>query len=65
MEKITTKDKFKDVIDYLDSTEDGEAGEEPHGASYQAQLSVDLYPLISLDLIKRCRAEKYLDNLKL
>ena len=38
LSKINRKSKPEDKVDYLDPTEDGEASEKTHSASYQTQL---------------------------
>ena len=49
--------------DDLDSTDDGESGEEPHGASNETQLGLSLDLLVSLHLVKGCRVKVDMDQL--
>ena len=50
--------------DDLNPTDDGEASEEPHGASNETQLGLRLDLLVSLDVIKGCRVKVDLNQLK-
>ena len=50
--------------DDLDSTDDGESSEEPHGASNETQLGLSLDLLVSLHLVKGCSVKVDLDQLK-
>ena len=52
------------VIDDLDPTEDGEASEEPHGASNETQLGLHLDLLVSLNVVEGCRVKVDLDQPK-
>ena len=52
-----------DVVNDLHPTEDGEAGEESHGAADQTQLGVDCHLHIPLYFIKGCCVKVYLDHL--
>ena len=49
------------IKENLDPTEDGEAGEEAHGASNQPELSLQSQLSISLDLIVAGRHKEDLD----
>ena len=56
-------EELGEVVDDLYSAEDGEAGEESHGAADQTQLGVGCHLHISLYLVI-CRCVKeYLDHL--
>ena len=50
--------------DYLNATDDGEASEEPHGASDETQLGLCLDLLVSLHLVKGCSVKVDLHQLK-
>ena len=50
--------------DDLNTTDDGEASEEPHGASDKTKLGLRLHSLVSLDLVECGRVEENLDQLK-
>ena len=54
----------EDVVKYLDGTEDGEAGEEPHGAADQAQLGLNGHLPVLLYLVIGRRVKVDLDNLQ-
>ena len=47
----------------LHSTDNGETSEESHGATNETQLGLRLDLLVSLDVVKRGRAEKDLHQL--
>ena len=51
------------VVDDLPPAEDGEAGEEPHGAPDQAQGSLRCNPFVLLYLIKCCSTKVDIDKL--
>lgn len=51
------------VVDDLHPTEDGEAGEESHGAADQTQLGVECHLHISLYLVICCCVKVDLDDL--
>ena len=48
----------------LHPTDDGESSEEPHGASDQTQLGLNLDLLVSLDVVKGCRVKVDLHHVK-
>ena len=50
--------------DDLDAADDGEPSEEPHGASDETQLGIDLYLLVSLHLVEGGRVKVDLNQLK-
>ena len=50
-------DKPEDKEYYLDATDDGEASEEPHGASNETQLGLRLDLLVSLDVVEGGRVK--------
>ena len=50
--------------DDLDSADDGEPSEEPHGASNEAQLGLDLDLLVSLNVVEGRRVKVDLHQLK-
>ena len=50
--------------DDLDSTDDGEASQESHGASNETQLGLQLDLLVSLDVVEGGRVKVDLDKLK-
>ena len=43
--------------DDLNTTDDGESSEEPHGASNETQLGLGLDLLVSLNVVKGCRVK--------
>ena len=47
----------------LNPADDGESGEEPHGAPNEAQLGLRLDPLVSLDVVKGGRVKVDLHQL--
>ena len=51
-------------VDDFNSTDDGEASEETHGASDEADLVLQLDLLIPLDLVKGGCVKKDLDQLQ-
>ena len=52
-------------IEYdLNAADDGEAAEEPHGASDEAQLGLSLDLLVSFYIVKRCCVKVDLHQLK-
>ena len=57
---LVTEEKEDD----LDAADDGEPGEEPHGASDEAQLGLRLDLLVSLDVVEGGRVKVYLHQLK-
>ena len=50
--------------DDLNPADDGESSEESHGASNEAQLGLQLYLLVSLDVVEGCRVKVDLHQLK-
>ena len=50
--------------DDLDPADDGEPGEEPHGASDEAQLTLDLDLFVPLDVVEGRRVKVDLHQLK-
>ena len=50
--------------DDLDAADDGEPGEEPHGASNETQLGLRLDLLVSLDVVEGRRVKVDLNQLK-
>ena len=50
--------------DDLNPTDDGEASEEPHGASNETQLGLRLDLLVPLDVVIGCRGEVDLNQLE-
>ena len=48
---------MKNEEDDLDATDDGESGEEPHGASNETQLGLSLDLLVPLDVVEGCRVK--------
>ena len=63
-EKFCWDKNLSNIVDNLHSTEDGESGEESHGAPDQTQLGVDGHLHVSLYLIiGRCVKED-LDHLQ-
>ena len=50
--------------DDLDSTDDGEASEEPHGASNETQLGLHLDLLVSLNVVEGRRVKVDLNQLQ-
>ena len=50
-------DKPEQKQDDLNAADDGEAAEESHGASDEAQLGLRLDLLVSLDVVKGCRVK--------
>ena len=57
---LVTEEKEDD----LDAADDGEPGEEPHGASNETQLGLRLDLLVHLDLVKGRRVKVDLHQLK-
>ena len=57
-------EKPEEKEDDLDATDDGEPGEEPHGASNETQLGLHLDLLVSLDVVKGRRVKVDLNQLK-
>ena len=57
-------EEFDGKVDYLDPTEDGEAGEEPHGAANEAELGLQGHLHIPLYLVICGRGEVDLDKLE-
>ena len=57
-------EQFDCEVDNLDPTEDGEAGEEPHGAADEAELGLQGHLHISLYLVVGRRVEVDLDQLQ-
>ena len=51
------------VVDDLHPAEDGEAGEEPHGASDEPQGRLSCHLLVLFNLIIGCRGQVDLDKL--
>ena len=56
-------EELADVVDDLNPTEDGEAGEEPHGAADEAELGLQGHLHITLYLVVGGRIEVDLDQL--
>ena len=56
-------EEFCKVVDDLHPTEDGEAGEEPHGASYEPQRRLSCHLLVFGYLIKSGCCKVDLDKL--
>ena len=56
-DKVDEVDQPEKKEDDLDATDDGEASEEPHGASDETQLGLRLDLLVSLDVIKGGRVK--------
>ena len=56
-------EELGEVVDYLHPAEDGEAGEESHGAADQTQLGVDCHLHVSLYLVIGCCVKVDLDHL--
>ena len=56
-------EELGEVVDYLHAAEDGEAGEESHGAADQTQLGVDCHLHVSLYLVIGRRVKVDLDHL--
>ena len=54
-------EELADVVDDLDPAEDGEAGEESHGATNEAELGLQGYLYVSLYLVIGGRVEVNLD----
>ena len=57
-------EEFDGELDNLDSTEDGEAGEEAHGAADEAELGLQGHLHIPLYLVIGGRVEVDLDQLQ-
>ena len=57
-------DQFDQKEDNLDATNDGESCEEPHGASNEAKLCIELDLLVSFYLVKGCRVKVDLNQVK-
>ena len=57
-------EELDDIVDDLDPTEDGEAGEEPHGSTDEAELGLQGHLHIPLYLVVGCRVEVDLDQLQ-
>ena len=55
------REELDGVVDDLDTTEDGEAGEESHGAADEAELGLQGHLHISLHLVVGGRVEVDLD----
>ena len=53
------------MVDNLDPTEDGEAGEEPHGASDDSQSCLGGHPVILYYLIIGSSSNDYFDLLEM
>ena len=51
-DEVGEVDQPEEKEDDLDPADDGEPSEEPHGASYEAQLGLSLDLLVSLDVVK-------------
>ena len=63
-EEASRQEKFSNEVDNLHCTEDGEAGEESHGAANQTQLSVDCHLHIPLIVVIGPRVKVDLNYLK-
>ena len=57
-------DEFDQKEDNLDATDDGESSEEPHGASDEAELCIELDLLVAFYLVKGCRVKVDLNQVK-
>ena len=57
MPKFSEVDQPEEKEDDLDPTDDGEPGEEPHGASDETELCLKLDFFIPLYLVKGCRVK--------
>ena len=57
-------DQLEKKEDDLDTTDDGEPREEPHGASNETQLGLRLDLLVSLDVVEGRRVKVDLHKLK-
>ena len=55
-------EELADIVDNLNPTEDGEAGEEPHGAADEAKLGLQGHLHIPLYLVVGGRVEIDLDQ---
>ena len=54
----------EEKVDGLDATDDGEPGQEPHGASNKTQLGLKLDLLVSADVVEGRRVKVDLHQLK-
>ena len=54
----------EDEKDDLNTTDDGEPCEEPHGASDETQLGLHLDLLVSLDVVEGCRVKEDVDQVQ-
>ena len=54
----------EDEKDDLNTTDDGEPSEEPHGASNETQLGLHLDLLVSLDVVEGRRVKVDLNQMK-
>ena len=50
--------------DDLNTTDDGEPSEEPHGAPNKTQLGLHLDLLVSLDVVEGCRVKVDVDQVQ-
>ena len=57
-------DQLEKKEDDLDTADDGEPGEESHGASDETQLGLNLDLLVSLDVVEGRRVKEDLHQLK-
>ena len=57
-------DKFSSIVENLNPTEDGEAGEEPHGATNEAELGLQGHLNVPLYLVVGGRVEVDLNQLE-
>ena len=57
-------DEFDQKEDNLDAADDGESSEEPHGASDEAELCVELDLLVAFYLVKGRRVKVDLNQVK-
>ena len=57
-------DQFDQKEDNLDAADDGESSEEPHGASDEAELCIELDLLVAFYLVKGCRVKVDLNQVK-
>ena len=64
MRDIMISNQPAEKEDDLDPADDGEPGEEPHGASDEAQLTLDLDLLVSFEVVEGGRVKVDLHQLK-
>ena len=61
---LERSEDLEEEEDDLDTTDDGESCQKPHGASNQTQLGIEFDLLISLYVVESGRVEEDLDQLK-